>query len=90
MNSTRRYFIAVVAGIAAALIYSLSFAFPSVYLTGTTIYQPDKTWNGFTVFGIPDQQGAVLIDMNATEVRRWAEIKSGGPARILPGGYVVG
>ena len=25
-------------------------AFPSVYPTGTTIYQPDKAWSGYVIF----------------------------------------
>ncbi len=25
------------------------FAYPSVYPTGTTIYKPEKAWNGYTI-----------------------------------------
>ena len=59
--------------VAAAMI---GFASPlinavvSVYPTGTTIYQPDKTWSGFTLLDAADGDGAVLIDMNGNIVRR--------------------
>ena len=64
---------------------------PSVYPTGTTIYDPTRAWNGYTVFVLPET-GAVLIDMNGTTVRHWTgfEGASGGPTRVLPGGYVMG
>ena len=66
-------------------------ASPSIYPTGTTIYEPDETWSGYTVFGTPDQQGAVLIDMNGNLLKRWTEVASvPGPPRVLPGGYLMG
>ncbi len=69
-------------------ISSVSSA-PSVYPTGTTIYDPDKAWNGYTIFRLPDNEGDVLIDMNGGEVRRWPQT-AGYPARIFPGGYIMG
>lgn len=60
---------------------------PTVYPTGTTIYNPDKCWNGFTVFPAPSM-GALLIDMNGNEVHLWRDIH-GFPNKILPGGYVM-
>jgi len=66
-------------------------AYPSVYPTGTTIYDPGKAWNGYVVFGLPSNGGAVLIDMNGNEVRRWDGVNvEPAPMRILPGGYIVG
>ena len=64
---------------------------PSVYPTGTTIYRPDRTWNGFTVFITPDSDGVIVIDMNGQPVKQWTGLSgaAGGPARILPGGFVV-
>ena len=38
--------------------------YPSVFPTGTTIYDKDKCWNGYTIF--PSAKGALLIDMNGT------------------------
>ena len=82
-----------VAGVVAlfALIPAQFEAYPSVYPTGTTIYDPEKAWNGYVVFDRPERQGAVLIDMNGNELRHWKEIAQvPGPTRILPGGFVVG
>ena len=80
----------IAAGLLVATVSSI-WAYPSVYPTGTTIYDPEKAWNGFVVFGLPSNQGAVLIDMNGNEVRRWDGVNvEPGPVRILPGGYIVG
>ena len=64
---------------------------PTVYPTGTTIYDPARAWSGYTVFVLP-QTGAVLVDMNGKTVRHWTQFEgaSGGPTRILPGGRVIG
>ena len=62
--------------------------YPSVYPTGTTIYNPEKCWNGYTVFGAKDR-GTALIDMNGNVVRLWEGLKCYHP-RIFPGGYVMG
>ncbi|MFP9229674.1 aryl-sulfate sulfotransferase [Pectobacterium cacticida] len=61
---------------------------PSVYPTGTTIYNPEKAWGGYTVFQALER-GAVLVDMNGTELRLWEGLR-GFPNKILPGGYVLG
>ena len=60
----------------------------TVYPTGTTIYNPRKCWNGYTVYQIPDR-GAALIDMNGKELKLWEDLQ-GFPNKILPGGYVMG
>ena len=65
--------------------------YPSVYPTGTTIYEPDKTWSGYTFFGTPDQQGAVVVDMNGRLVKRWPQVAAvPAPMRLLPGGFMMG
>lgn len=61
---------------------------PSVYPTGTTLYNPDKAWGGYTVFQALER-GAVLIDMNGAELRLWEGLH-GFPNKILPGGYILG
>ncbi|MCD8018217.1 MAG: aryl-sulfate sulfotransferase [Clostridiales bacterium] len=61
--------------------------YPSVFPTGTTIYNKDKAYNGYTIF--PSAKGALLIDMNGNEVQLWAGL-GGFPNKILPGGYVLG
>jgi len=60
----------------------------NVYPTGTTIYDPEKAWNGYTLMqcqGI----GAVLVDMNGNVVKVWKDVQ-GFPNKLLPGGYVMG
>ncbi len=61
---------------------------PNVYPMGTTIYNPEKAFSGYTlmpVFGV----GAVLVDMNGNVVRTWKNCE-GFPNKLLPGGYVMG
>ena len=66
---------------------------PSVYPTGTTIYYPEKCWNGYTLFQAElhrnNGYGAVLIDMNGNVVNRWQGL-DGFPNKMLPGGHVMG
>ena len=78
----------------AAGILVLVVALPraqSVYPTGTTIYDPDRAWNGYTVLSPLGTQAVLVIDMNGTIVKRWEGYNNsaGGPARVLPGGFVV-
>lgn len=62
--------------------------YPSIYPTGVTIYNPQKCWNGYTIFQAKDV-GALLIDMNGREVQLWKGLH-GFPNKLLPGGYVLG
>jgi hypothetical protein len=73
-------------------VAAILLAAPSVYPTGTTIYHPDRTWNGYTVLSPLGTQAAIVIDMNGNVVKQWDGYVSsaGGPARVLPGGIVVG
>ena len=63
----------------------------SVYPTGTTIYQPDRSSNGYTVLSPLGTQAVLVIDMNGNVVKRWEDYNNsaGGPARVLPGGVVI-
>jgi hypothetical protein len=72
---------------AAALIGTAQ----TVYPTGTTIFDPDRAWNGFTVLSPLQTQAVLVIDMNGAVVKRWDGFNNsaGGPARVLPGGFVV-
>src|SRR3569623_79486 len=80
---------------AALLLASLAggpgAASPTVVPTGTTIYQPDKTWNGFTVLSPLGTPAVIVVDMNGRVGKRWDgfDLVSGGPARVLPGGVVL-
>jgi hypothetical protein len=62
--------------------------YPSVYPTGTTIYQPDRCWSGYTIYQAREL-GALLIDMNGANVKLWRGLH-GFPNKILPGGFVLG
>jgi hypothetical protein len=60
---------------------------PTIYPTGTTIYEPERCWNGFTVFERGND--ALLIDMNGHVINCWEGLK-GFPNKLLPGGYIMG
>ena len=91
MNTSSKIIAFVVIGLLVAIGFNRVNAYPSVYPTGTTIYDPEKAWNGYVVFGLPSNSGAILIDMNGNEIRRWDGVNvEPEPMRILPGGYVVG
>ena len=57
-------------------------AYPSVYPTGATIYDPEKCWSGYTVFQAKEV-GAIVIDMNGHEVQLWKGLH-GFPNKLLP------
>ena len=60
----------------------------SVFPMGTTIYNPEKAYNGYTLMqcqGI----GAVLVDMNGHVKKVWMTVQ-GFPNKLLPDGYVMG
>ena len=59
-------------------------AIPSIFPTGTTIYKPEKCWNGYSLFQV-NGKGATLIDMNGNVVRTWKDFL-GFPNKMLPGG----
>lgn len=60
----------------------------NVYPTGTTIYDPDKAWNGYTLMQIPGE-GTILIDMNGNVVKTWVGLQ-GWPNKLLSDGSVMG
>lgn len=62
----------------------------TVFPTGTTIYNPEKCFNGYTLY--PSRTpgvGAVLVDMNGTIVRTWPRFDS-FMINLLPGGRLLG
>jgi hypothetical protein len=65
----------------------------TVFPTGVTIYDPEKCWNGYTVFQATMHRakdvGAVLINMNGNIVNQWKGL-DGFPNKVLPGGYIMG
>ena len=63
----------------------------SVYPTGTTIYDPGRTWSGYTVLSPLGAQAVIVIDMNGKVVKQWDGFvnSAGGPARVFPNGVVM-
>jgi len=61
---------------------------PTIYPTGVTLYNPEKAFNGYTIMPVKGY-GALLIDMNGTEIKLWKDVH-GFPNKIFPGGYLLG
>lgn len=61
---------------------------PTVHPTGTTVYNPEKCFNGYTIFPAAEH-GCMLIDMNGKVVRYWKDLQ-GFPNKLLNGGNVLG
>ena len=70
-------------------------AYPSVYPTGVTRYDPDKAYNGYTLLPMVTNYGASaevirepdyarLIDMNGNLVKDWPEVNSWQRYRLQP------
>lgn len=80
---------------AAAVVLTLASASgraaPTVYPTGTTIYDPAQAWSGYTVLSLLGTHAVLVIDMDGHVVKRWDGYNdsAGGPARVLPGGRVI-
>jgi hypothetical protein len=72
-------------------VFAVTLAGQSVYPTGTTIYDPERAWNGYTVLSPLGTQAVIVIDMNGNVVKRWDGYNNsaGGPARIFPDGVVM-
>jgi hypothetical protein len=86
-----RRLICACAGVLLACAIAVTLAAQTVYPTGTTIYDPDRAWNGYTVLSPLQTQAVLVIDMNGSIVKRWEGYNNsaGGPARVLPGGVVI-
>ena len=57
----------------------------SVHPVGTTIYKPNKCWNGFTILSGEDGR---LVDMNGNLVHLWKG-PFGFPNKVFPGGHLL-
>src|ERR1035437_698259 len=56
---------------AGAVLSAISMlAFPSIFPTGVTRYDPARAYNSYVLFGSPDGKTHV-IDMNGNEVHTW-------------------
>lgn len=61
---------------------------PTVYPTGVTFYDPEKSWGGYTLLQAANL-GALLIDPRGREVKLWKNLH-GFPNKLLPGGQIFG
>ena len=61
---------------------------PTVFPTGTTLYDPSKCDSGYTLF-MGRQIGAILINMNGKVVRQWKDFM-GMPCKVIKGGHILG
>lgn len=61
---------------------------PTVHPTGTTLYDPSRCENGYTLF-VGKGIGALLINMNGKVVHAWQGV-NGMPCKMLRGGYIFG
>src|ERR1051325_2622736 len=73
------------------LSWTLTATTQSVYPTGTTTYNPERAWSGYTVLSPLRTQAVIVIDMNGNVVKRWDGYNNsaGGPARIFPDRVVM-
>jgi len=64
------------------------FGMVTVYPIGTTIYDPDRCYNGYTIFSFDiHEPEARLIDMNGNIVNKWNSIAA--RVRLLKNGNVL-
>ena len=84
MGGAMKTVLALIGIASLTLIPTIFHGAPTVYPTGTTIYKPDKCWNGYTIYQSEAAPGAVLIDMNGNTVRNWEHVV-GFPVTMLPG-----
>ena len=59
----------------------------SVFPSGVTVYNKEKAFSGYTLFGAGI--GAVLIDMNGRVRKVWEGLNK-SPVKPLPGGRIIG
>lgn len=84
------------AALAASLLLlpALAFAGPTFYPRGVTIYNPEKSWSGYTVLARlqdtwQDVQTANIIDMSGKSVHEWPKLY-GFPNKVFPNGQIMG
>ena len=72
--------------------FVLTLVAQSVYPTGTTIYDPARAWNGYTVLSPLNTQAAIVIDMNGNVVKQWEGYRQlcGRSRQDFPNGVVMG
>jgi hypothetical protein len=63
----------------------------TVYPRGTTIYKPEKSYGGYTMFpyGVEDGPGVILIDPNGRIAHQWKTTAGSQRARLLENGHLL-
>lgn len=69
------------------LMPGIAMAMPQVFPTGTTVYNPEKAYNGYTLLaGGPPR----MVDMNGNLVNDWSVTGANAfPAKPLPNGRIL-
>lgn len=49
----------------------ITFGYPSIYLTGTTIYNAQEAYNGLNIFVLLDHKEILLINMKGDVIYSW-------------------
>jgi arylsulfotransferase ASST len=76
------------------ILPGLAFSAPTVFPTGTTIYKPEKCYNGWTVLTKVrfmehrDGMGVPVYSMNGEKVHEWPDVV-GFPPVPMPGGKLL-
>jgi hypothetical protein len=85
--ASRRFRRGQLCGLAGAV---LAFAYPRVFPTGVTLYDPAHAYNAFVFFATQEDAGgqSFLIDMNGNEVHHWT--RAGLPPVLLDPAVVGG
>jgi hypothetical protein len=80
---------------------TFAFAWPTVFPTGTTVYDPERAFNGYTLIHGPGPKGKpgiepfenpgkyYLIDMNGNVVHEWKIPYRAQHAVLLPNGNIL-
>jgi hypothetical protein len=78
--ASQRFRRGLLCGLAGAV---LAFAYPRVFPTGVTLYDPARAYNSFVFFASQEDSGghSFLIDMNGNEVHHWT--RAGLPPVLL-------
>ena len=83
----KRSTIVALAALAFFAVPNLTSAMPTIYPRGTTIYDPEKCWNGYTVISMngnnKEMGGSYLVDMNGMSFMN-GEIFSVCPVKFSP------
>ena len=91
----RQYFLrCIVSALLSLFVTAQALAWPTVFATGTTLYNPERSSAGYTLFAPvgkkPDGSSTVfLINMSGAVVQQWSVPLFALHARLLPNGNLL-